>query len=103
MSKFIQRTNENLEVIKSIVSIANNITMESDNHNLSYVPRLCDSNRFIKIIMLSREIYIKWLNDFITVSRMAEYYDVSLNALNRIIAIGRHSSKNHNYILKYYS
>lgn len=101
MCKFIERNCENLEVMKGIVSICNSIAAENDNNNLINVYR--DYTRFIKIIMLSREIYVKWLNDFITVARMAEYYKVSLHSLNRIIAIGRHSSKSHDYILKYYS
>lgn len=100
MKKYIYRNNDNLEVIKAIVKISNTIIADKEGENLIYIER--DFTRFKKVIMLCREIYCKWLNDFLSLGRMCEYYGVDLVSLKRIIAIGKHSSNNHNWILKCY-
>jgi len=100
MKRYINRNKTNLSTMEAIVKITNIIAKNDTDHNLIAVDR--DYSRYIKILMYAREIYCKWLNDFITVSKMAEHYHVDLISLNSIIAIGKHSSKNHNYILKYY-
>jgi hypothetical protein len=103
MKKYINRNADNLTTMTAIVSICNAISKDTNSsyeHNLLSVER--DYPRYIKIIMLSREIYCNYLSEFLTVGRMAEYYNVSLNSLNRILKLGKHSLNKHNYILKYY-
>jgi len=46
----------------------------------------------------SEEIYIEWLNNYITIERMAEHYQVNEIQLTQIIAQGR--NLNHKRITK---
>ena len=43
-----------------------------------------------KLMQLTNvEIYLIWLNDYLTTEKMAEHYGVSVRILSKLVALGR--------------
>jgi len=60
------------------------------------VPVLFLYYQLIKILFMKKKlisIYLEYLNDFLTVSRMAEYYGLSVEDMSTLIEMGKKYSK----------
>jgi hypothetical protein len=47
------------------------------------------------------EIYLIWLNDYLTTEKMAEHYGVSVRILSKLVALGRNEFLSQNETERY--
>jgi hypothetical protein len=55
-----------------------------------------------KLMQLTNvEIYLIWLNDYLTTEKMAEHYGVSVRILSKLVALGRNEFLSQNETPQY--